>query len=170
VDLGLVSYGTRENEFGKFVSPIEGILCGLRIEHVSGYVLCNANQSCKSNWACHTEGLDKDFSQTIVSNSENKPLFPKNFYDIEAHWNSYPFPGLKDRDQYLEFEYNHSYCSHVSIDESLRIWYGPDFNDNSEGDNSGTHKVHIYGYYKQGISIFSISKFMESITCTWKII
>jgi len=145
-----VAYEPKYKGFGKFSVSIEGKICGVRIEHIQGYVTCiEPEKDTWSYWSCHISSMSSNFVTTVITDSSNKPLFPENYHSIRENNGGFDYPGVTDRSEVLEFAFDPSKCISVSKGQELRIWYGEDLVGWGEDDNRGRHLVRITGLYQE---------------------
>ena len=87
---------------------------------------------------------------TIITDANKKAILPpaedlKGHSGIKEH--SYSLPGYHHNSTELVFRNLVNPLS-VSSNQEMQIWYGQDWMDLGEGDNSGKTCVDVYAWYE----------------------
>jgi len=123
----------------------------MKLVHKSGSLRCNQNDP-ESFWGCTNEPIYGNNSlHTIVANSKKEAILPpagdlkvhgcnkkKYFYSLHGTTHTSPelvFPDLPNK-------------LSVSRNQELQIWYGQDWIDCGESNNSGKTCVDVYAWYE----------------------
>ena len=134
-----VCFGAKENSFGRFTYDRNIFVSSLMLVHRSGTVTCyNIHKNNYSYWGCRANSTDL---RVILTDDENKILVPS----APLHkWGGYALPGFTSSSSAIVFcTPKKPQC--VFANSELRLWYGEDFLDYSEGDNGGTTCADVYG-------------------------
>ena len=134
-----ICFGAKNDSYGNFTIKYSGILIALKLVYRSGFVTCNKKNAPYGNhWAC------KNGSRmgTIVTNANNKVIFPQWYRNI-----SYTLNGYHPNSSELVFS-RMSPPLTVAAGEEFRIWYHEDFKDGVEDDNDGHTCTDVFGLYK----------------------
>ena len=125
----------------------------MKLIHKSGSVRCN-NVTISSFWGC-TWTSYKDNLMTIITDANKKAILPpaedlKAFktpgrFDNKEHF--YSLPGYHHNSIELVFRNLVNPLS-VSSNQEMQIWYGQDWMDRGEEDNSGKTCVDVYAWYE----------------------
>ena len=144
-----VCYGSKGNMFGSFRISQNGFLFGLKLKHSSGRVTCDYRRSSYwSYWGCYGIGhYSNNNLNTIITDDTNLRIYPSNPNWVYKPTNWYRLPGYKGRTNMLVFGGS---CSPMFArkGQELRVWYGEDLGNGSEGDNSGNHCVDVYAMFR----------------------
>ena len=150
-----VCYGAKGNRMGHFTVNQDGFLVGIKLTHISETVSChNSKYGYWSYWGCSGVSYYNEKNlNTIITDSDDKILYPTlNTHQIfrPSHW--YSLPGYHGRSETLVFS---DFCTPVYAQkgQTLRIWYGEDLKNYSEGDNGGQHCVDIYAMFHTGLAM-----------------
>ena len=146
-----VCFGARGNQYGAFNITKTGRLKAMKLVHKSGAIKCNLNDGA-SYWGCRNVGsYGNDGLMTIITNANKTCLLPP-VEDLKAEsWCKnkkyfYNLSGTSHNSTELVFR-NLSIPLSVSRNQELQIWYGQDWVDCSEDNNSGTTCVDVYAWY-----------------------
>ena len=91
----------------------------------------------------------KNSFMTIITNANRHALLPSNKDLKTAAWNrdhSYVLEGIQQGSSELVLD-NLSKPLRLSKDQELQIWYGQDWINSGEEDNSGTTCADIFAWY-----------------------
>jgi len=144
-----VCFGARNNQFGAFNITKSGLLKTMKLVHKSGSIICNRNFP-PSYWGCSTSSYySKNSLMTIITNAKKEAILPpagdlkagvenkNHFYSLNG--TTHTSPELIFRDLPIQVS--------VSRNQELQIWFGQDWTDWSEENNSGTTCVDVYAWY-----------------------
>ena len=148
----LVCFGARDNKYGAFNVTKGGRIRRMKLVRKSGSIKCNPYQSA-SYWGCTNPAhYGNDGLITVITNANNEAVLPsvedmqgaindcddkKFVYSLDGTSHSSPELVFRDLPNYLP----------VSRNQELQIWYGQDWVDCSEADNSGQTCVNVYAWY-----------------------
>lgn len=150
-----VCFGARDNQHGTFHVPKSGQIKAMKLIHRSGSIRCNRVDE-PSYWGCRYSLYGNNYFMTIITNGNKKSLFPplENLMAFKSGSNHQcgskkhfynPF-GVGHKSKELEFSHLVDPIS-VSRKEELQIWYGQDWMDCSEGENTGQTCVDVFAWY-----------------------
>ena len=130
-------FGAKGDQFGKFSVPSGGRLLAIKLVHLYGYVTCDKNNVCHwSYWGCGAHGnLSHHVNVAITTSTNDVLLPPSQFITDGSQWSK--IPGYNSLSPELVLSVFSSPLA-VTPGQVLRLWYGEDLVDSSEGDNSGT--------------------------------
>ena len=120
----------------------------MKLVHRSGSIHCNPVDG-DSYWSCtHSDVGNK--LMTIITNTNRDALLPPT-EDLETFHGSvkkhfYSLEGTGHKSPELVFRSLSSPLS-LSRNQELQIWYGQDWVDFSEGNNSGQVCVDVFAWY-----------------------
>ena len=140
-------FGAKDGQFGRFyVKSGYKKLAAVRLVHLYGYVSCDTRHvSYWSYWGCGLYGWGLGKINVVITNSGDQVLLPPHEF-IEHHgakWSK--VPGYDSFSSELVIS---SFSpSHVNYNQELRVWYGEDLMNTSEGDNGGTACVDVYAIF-----------------------
>lgn len=137
-----VCFGARDNLYGSFNLTKSGRVRTMKLIHRSGSVRCNHLTSA-SYWACTNKAYGGNL-MTIITDADKKPVFPPT-EDLKGE--SYSLPGYHHNSTELVFRKILNPLS-VSNNQEMQIWYGQDWIDSGEYDNSGKTCVDVYAWYE----------------------
>ena len=116
----------------------EGLLKGIKLEHISGYLACHiSNPHATSLWGCDTA------VRTLITDANNRVVFPANIDNL-LHPN---VPVYDGKTSHILVFTNFAYPSFLVKGQKLRIWYSEDLYDYTTHDNGGTHCVKVYAKF-----------------------
>ena len=142
-----VCFGAKSGQFGRFyVKTAFKRVAAVKLVHLYGYVSCDTRHvSYWSYWGCGLYGWGLGKINVVITNSGDQVLLPPHEF-IEHHgakWSK--VPGYDSFSSELVLS---SFSpSHVNYNQELRVWYGEDLMNTSEGDNGGTVCVDIYAIF-----------------------
>ena len=123
----------------------------MKLIHRSGSVRCSSS-TISSYWGCiHPEYGET--LMTIITNANKKAILPPTedlkalvfgYYNEREHF--YNLPGYHHDSTELVFRNLVNPLS-VSSNQEMQIWYGQDWIDFGEVDNSGKTCVDVYAWY-----------------------
>ena len=123
----------------------------MKLIHRSGSVRCN-NVTISSYWGCTWPTYGENLT-TIIADANKKAILPpaedlkafKAHFDNKKHF--YSLPGYHHNSTELVFRNLVNPLS-VSSNQEMQIWYGQDWMDRGEEDNSGETCVDVYAWYE----------------------
>ncbi|XP_066918466.1 uncharacterized protein [Clytia hemisphaerica] len=139
VTAGPICYKGRNNQYASFTIPHKGKVKDIKLQHVSGGIECSEDigSSGASYWGCHHYVFTSTDILTLITNNQNIPVFPP----ISQGVIKFTIPGTHiDSD---EIVFTPSSPVAVQKGEEFRIWNTEDLYDSADGDNPGTHCVHV---------------------------
>ena len=142
-------FGARSNSYGSFTAPITGNLVAVKLVHRFGYVSCHVHVSTHwSFWGCgenNSKGL-KALVDTVITDDHNRVLMPPTQLEKDLggfKWNK--VPGYNS--QSPEIVLSRFSPTSVHRGKRLRLWYGEDLANLSEGDNVGRVCCRVYAMH-----------------------
>ena len=145
----LVCFGAKGNSNGWFTTPVSGNLVAVKLVHLFGYVSCHVyDGTFWSFWGCgenNSHGL-KALVDTVITDDHNRILMPPTQlvkYHGRLKW--YKIPGYNS--QSPEIVLSRFSPTSVARGQRLRLWYGEDLANLSEGDNGGKVCCKVYVMY-----------------------
>ena len=119
----------------------------MKLIHRSGSVRCG--NYILSYWGCTYSGYGEDL-MTIITDANKKAILPPT-EDLKGHSDNikdhYSLPGYHHNSTELIF-HNLVNPLSVSSNQEMQIWYGQDWKDYFEGNNSGKTCVDVYAWYE----------------------
>jgi len=148
-----VCFGARDNQFGAFTMKQSGTLVGIKLVHKSGFVACKSGAARKSNWGCGGGPVS-----IAVTDDEDAMIFPDKAG--RGGWITVLGYNSKSKDLVLNKP-----AKPFSVDAGteMKLWYGEDFTDSTEGDNSGRSCADVYAVVEDGSNCASASDVMFAI-------
>ena len=140
----------RDNQYGAFNITKSGRLRTMKLVHKSGAVNCNPNYD-TSYWGCKNPAFGSNGLMTIITNANKESVLPLAG-ELKANGGCdnkkffYSLSGITHTSSELVFSDLSNPLS-VSRNQELQIWYGQDWMDCSENNNSGTTCVDVYAWY-----------------------
>ena len=119
----------------------------MKLVHKSGSLKCTADDPA-SYWGCtHVQSHGNNVLLTIITNSKKEAVLP-SAGDLKAGYNhySYHINGTTHTSPELVFP-DPANKVLVSRSQELQIWYGQDWIEFTEENNSGTTCVDVYAWY-----------------------
>ncbi|XP_022809306.1 uncharacterized protein LOC111346276 [Stylophora pistillata] len=136
-----VCFGAKDNHYGSFNMTKSGRVETMKLIHRSGSVRCNHVTSA-SYWACTYKEYGENL-MTIITDADKKPVFPPA---EDFNKDSYSLPGYHHNSTELVFRRLVTPLS-VMSNQEMQIWYGQDWKDTSEENNSGKVCADIFAWY-----------------------
>ena len=139
--------GTKGDKSGNFSAPA-GKLAAIKLVYLYGYVSCSTFVSSYwSYWGCGVDPRNAKNTHrqvnVVITNSSNHILLPPNqiIGDVTNKW--YTIPGYNSLSPELVLSV---FLNPISVpsNQVLRLWYGEDLTNQSEGDNGGTVCTDVY--------------------------
>ena len=144
-----VCYGARDNKYGAFNITKTGRVRTMKLVHKSGSILCNTRYG-DSFWGCiNPVAYSTKQFMTIMANSKGEALLPpiktlegrtcgkKHYYGLEETGHKSTVLVYRNLSSLLP----------LARGQELQIWYGQDWIDCSEDNNSGATCVDVYAWY-----------------------
>lgn len=138
-------FGAKNDQFGRFSVRSTGRLTTLKLVHLYGYVTCDTRQiTYWSYWGCGVY-YSGDKINVVITTAANHVLLPPSQIIVHqgAKWSR--VPGYTSVSPELVLSFFNPYS--VQSGQELRLWYGEDLVNVSEGDNGGTACIDIYAIY-----------------------
>ena len=143
----LVCFGARSNSYGSFTAPTGGNLVAVKLVHRFGYVSCDDRDGIFwSFWGCGEHHALKAMVDTVITDDHNRILMPPTQLEKSIDglkW--YKIPGYNS--QSPEIVLSRFSPTSVARGQRLRLWYGEDLANLSEGDNGGKVCCKVYVMY-----------------------
>ena len=144
-----VCFGARDNKYGAFNVTKTGRVRTMKLVRRRGTIRCNTENDA-SYWGCRFSRIyANNTSLTIITNSKREAIIPPH-EELEGHdqckQHFYFLEGFAHNSSELRFR-NLSSPLSLFRHQDLQIWYGQDFADCSEDNNSGTTCVDVYAWY-----------------------
>ena len=155
---GSVCFGAKNNSYGAFNMTKTGHVQAMKLVHRNGSIRCNRKHSA-TYWGCSKESAcPKIDLMTIITKASGEALLPldEESKDSQNSQNSAASCGKKRQIYSLERTSQNSsqlvfgnLSSPLSLlrNQELQIWYGQDWIDCSEDNNSGATCVDVYAWY-----------------------
>ena len=144
-----VCFGARDDQYGAFNVTKTGIVKAMKLVHRHGSIKCNRNYP-PTFWSCRNANhYGNNTFMTIITNANREALLPsvenlKPGPCNKKHY--YVLKGVNQRSPELIMG-NLSRPLSLLKDQQLQIWYGQDWVDFSELNNSGASCVDIFAWY-----------------------
>ena len=150
----LVCFGAKGNQYGAFKMTKSGRLNTMKLIYRSGSLRCNT-QTGASYWGCTWPPYGTKLS-TIITHDNKTAILPpdedleafkpetKHPCDTKKHF--YSLDGTSHKSPELIFRDLPNPLS-VSRNRELQIWYGQDWQDCGENNNSGETCVDVFAWY-----------------------
>jgi len=133
-----VCFGAKGNQYGRFTYHRNIFVSSFMLVHRSGNVSCQQNLS--SYWGCTQ---NHPSIRTLLTDQNNKILAPEAS-TVDKTYGSYNLAGYTLSSSALVYcAPKKPHC--VFANSELRLWYGEDLRDSTEGDNSGKTCADVYG-------------------------
>ena len=143
-----VCFGARDDTYGALRITKTGRVKTMKLVHRSGSIHCNPDDG-DSYWGCTYSGYAIKL-MTIITNANREALLPptedlktnpgngkKYFYSLEGTGHKSPELVFRSLSSPLSLKGN----------QELQIWYGQDWVDHSEENNSGQVCVDVFTWY-----------------------
>ena len=138
-------FSARGNQYGTFYTPLPGKVAAVKLVYLYGYVTCQKYNA--DNWSFWGCGLRmKDLVNVVVTRSNNHMILPPNQFigSRAGKWCKLPAYDSFSPEIVLSFFSNPlTLSSHTQ----LRLWYGEDLVNYTEGDNDGRVCADVYILY-----------------------
>jgi len=144
-----VCFGAKNDNYGTFSITNSGLVKTMKLVHKLGSIRCNTVYG-DSYWSCDNPNYYSKKLTTIITNVKRAALLPVNG-DLKKRNNCvgkhfYSLEGAGHKSPELVFR-NLSSPLSLSRNQELQIWYGQDWVDCGESDNSGAVCVDVYTWY-----------------------
>ncbi|XP_078344738.1 uncharacterized protein LOC144630275 [Oculina patagonica] len=149
INIEPVCFGARGNQYGAFNITKSGRLRTMKLIYKSGSIKCNPKYSA-SYWGCRNlASYGNNGLLTIITNAKKEAVLPpagdlqsgcgnkRHYYSLDGTSHTSPELVFRDLSNPLT----------VSRKEELQIWYGQDWIDCSDDNNSGKTCVDVYAWY-----------------------
>lgn len=134
-----VCFGSRGSQFGKFSAKKSGSILAVKLVHKSGKISCISSKAGLSNFGCHTMA---EISVALTTTLD-QVIFPKKL--PARPW--YKAPGYNSQSTAVILR-NPSNFNNVKTGQIIRLWYGEDLENFTEGDNHGKSCVDVYFQFR----------------------
>ncbi|XP_068734282.1 uncharacterized protein [Montipora capricornis] len=146
-----VCFGARDDQYGAFNMTKTGNVKAMKLVHRNGSIKCHKAHDA-SYWSCaNLDAYANNTFMTIITTADKKALLPKeekllNKTGCINKKYFYVLEGIKQGSSELVLS---SYTSPLRLlkNQQLQIWYGQDWVDCSEENNSGTTCVDVFAWY-----------------------
>ena len=115
--------GSKNDNPGKFFTPMAGKISTFKLVHVSGEVGCSPHHT--SKWGC----FSSSHLFTFITDDQNSVVFPENDNGKTFH----TLPGFTFNSPELLFTF--SVPLEVTAGQEYRVWYSEDLFSFTEYDN-----------------------------------
>ncbi|XP_022802496.1 uncharacterized protein LOC111340002 [Stylophora pistillata] len=134
-----VCFGASGTQFGSFYLPSGGGLVAIKLVHLFGYVSCDVSQSQHwSFWGCGQHVSVAQEVDVVITTSDNKIILPPGEFIKLSHqagkWARVPGYNSVSK-EIVRTPFTEPYP--VLAGQQLRLWYGEDLQNSTEGDNGG---------------------------------
>ncbi|XP_068684933.1 uncharacterized protein [Montipora foliosa] len=150
-----VCFGSRDDQYGVLVMTKTGNVKGMKLVHRNGSIKCNGNDDA-SYWSCtYLDAYANNTFMTIITTADKRVLMPREehlkmfnfgYHPCDQKKHFYVLKGIKQGSSELLLS-SHSSPLRLLKNQELQIWYGQDWADCSEYDNSGTTCVDVFALY-----------------------
>ena len=142
-------FGAKSHSYGLFTAPRSGNLVAVKLVHLYGYVSCDVNVYTHwSFWGCgenQWNGINT-LVDTVITDSHNHVLMPPKELERDlGGFKWYKIPGYNS--QSPEIVLSRFSSTPVNRGKQLRLWYGEDLVNLSEGNNGGRVCCKVYAMY-----------------------
>lgn len=136
-----ICYKAKDSGFGVINLKQEGLIRGIKLEHVSGKLTCDIFHSYRANLSgCNSRTKSTEaVLSTVITDADNQVVFPANSNSSKAAVS-----------HVLVFT-NFVYPNYFDKGQELRIWYNSDLLDFTEFYNGGIHCVNVYATIQRKI-------------------
>jgi hypothetical protein len=154
VNTAPVCIGGRDDKYGAFTALFNGKVKTFRLVHISGGVTHGGGTGVEGNWGGSQYTF---FFVTFPSKIELHVTFdnkvritPPPGYPMEMNYDrmGYDVPGYTNMSPELVFPEISPQIT-VTKGQKFRIWFGQDYADSTEHDNTGTTCADVYIYYTE---------------------
>lgn len=144
-----ICYKSRDSGFGVINLKQEGLIRGIKLEHVSGKLTCDIFHSYRANlWGCNSRTKSNEaVLSTVITDADNQVVFPANSNSSKV----ITVPGFNAAVSHVLVFTNFVYPNYFDKGQELRIWYNSDLLDFTEFDNGGIHCVNVYATIQRKI-------------------
>ena len=146
-----VCFRAKDDQYGAFEMTKTGNVKAMKLVHRKGSIKCNRHYDA-SYWSCtNLKQYANNTFMTIITTADKKALLPKeeellNKGGCSKKKHFYVLEGIKQGSTKLVLS-SHSSPLRLLKNQQLQIWYGQDWADCSEGNNSGTACVDVFAWY-----------------------
>ena len=145
-----VCFGARDDTYGALNVTKTGLVKAMKFVHRHGSIKCHLNYP-STFWSCgNVDVYANNTFMTIITNANKKALLPSvedmKTYGCNGKKYFYVLDGVNQGSPELILG-NLSRPLSLLKDQQLQIWYGQDWVDCSEDNNSGTSCVDIFAWY-----------------------
>ena len=149
-------FGANGDSYGWFTAPINGSLVAVKLVHRFGYVSCHVHDGTNwSFWGCGEykyKGPNR-LIDTVTTDDHNR-TYATNAAREEPRWlKMVQLRSLDITRSPLRFVRSRFSPTSVYRGKRLRLWYGEDLANLSEGDNGGKVCCKVYAMYTEGTSL-----------------
>lgn len=142
-----VCFGAKNNQFGSFTAKTGSKrLAAVKLVHLYGYVTCNTREvSYWSYWGCGSNALVRELVNVVITTSTDQIILPQGQLIVRdnAKWSKIPTYNSLSPELIL----SSLNPTPVALNQQLRLWYGEDLMNSTEGDNDGTVCVEVYALF-----------------------
>ena len=144
-----VCFKGRGGKYGVFYISKSGLLKTMKLVRKSGSIKCNPNDPA-SYWGCTYRGYKNNSLMTIITNAKKEAILPsaeelkkvvgcnkKHAYSLNGTNHTSPELIFRDLPKKVSVSYN----------QEMQIWYGQDWSNCAEVDNTGETCVDVYAWY-----------------------
>ena len=151
-----VCFEPKDNQYGAFNMTKTGNVKAMKLVRRSESIKCHRRNR-DSYWGCaRTDAYESNEVMTVITDANKNALLPawedlKKFNNNTEHpcdgkRHFYVLEGIEQKSSELVLSIRSSPIRLVKNQE-LQIWYGQDWKDCSQDDNSGATCVDIFAWY-----------------------
>ena len=143
-----VCFEAKGNRFERFYVP-RGRLPAIKLVHLYGYVSCHVQDpSFWSYWGCgdNPSMWLNTLVNAVITDSDNHILLPPIQFQKISNLKWYRVPGYNSLSHELVLPFFTS-LRRVHRKQELRVWYGENLVNLSEGDNEGKVCADVYALF-----------------------
>ncbi|XP_044184097.1 uncharacterized protein LOC114952462 [Acropora millepora] len=145
-----VCFGARDGRYGAFNVTKTGVVKSVKLVHKNGSIKCHPDYP-STFWSCsNINYYPNNTFMTIITNAKREALLPSvenlKTRGCNGKEHFYILDGVYQGSLELILG-NLSRPLSLLKDQQLQIWYGQDWVDCSEDNNSGTSCVDIFAWY-----------------------
>ncbi|XP_066927449.1 uncharacterized protein [Clytia hemisphaerica] len=138
-----VCYKGKDSSPGFFTIKDAGSIAFVKLQHVSGYIACG--ERLVSRWACGC-CYKENTVLTLITDSQDRPLFPDNVFETRVNHKEILLVDFDHMSNELVLPTSQG-VQKVNGGDVWKIWFGEDYVDWAEFNNSGEHCVHVSLFY-----------------------
>ncbi|KXJ05886.1 hypothetical protein AC249_AIPGENE294, partial [Exaiptasia diaphana] len=140
-----VCFGTKNDSFGLFKSPIKGSVKSIQMVHISGGVAWDGGPDYEENWG---DSFSELFEVHITNEKNERIAPPVGYFMNDTESLRYSIPGESYNATNFTFP---EFSPRLTVykDQVFRVWYGEDLVNYDEENNTGKTCANVYMEYRQ---------------------